>query len=103
MRPLFLKHEQDVRARRKHHDAQNESVPRPDRLNRALPKQRYRARKRYTLNSPVIEYASTKFRERFPVVCSDCNSGWMSALTLKIKESFSRTILHGEPFSLDAR
>jgi hypothetical protein len=75
-----------------------------DWLNKALPgKTLYRARKRYTLNSPLIQYDTTNLGEQLPVVCETCNSGWMSALTLKIKTAFSQAMLEGEPFSLGAR
>ena len=74
-----------------------------DWLNRALPKFRYNARKRLGLDSPASEYHATSLKEKFPVVCATCNSGWMSALSLKVKESFSRAILKGEPFSLGVR
>jgi len=74
-----------------------------DWLNRALPRRRYKATKRFTIDSPVIEYATYHLNEKLPVVCEKCNSGWMSALTLRTKDSFSRAMLEGEPFSLDAR
>lgn len=72
-------------------------------LNKALPKLRYRARKRYTLNSPVIEYDTCSLNEQIPVVCAPCNSGWMSVLTNKVKKHFGPAILDGKPFSLGAR
>jgi hypothetical protein len=72
-------------------------------INKALPKTRYRARKRYTLNSPLIEYDTTSLSEKLPVVCEECNSGWMSALTGRVKAIFSKAILEGEPFSLGPR
>lgn len=72
-------------------------------LNKKLPKTRYRARKQYTLDSPLIEYDANSLDEKLPVVCGACNSGWMSVLTLKVKERFGRAMLDGEPFSLGAR
>src|ERR1700719_4217447 len=72
-------------------------------LNKALPKTRYRARKQYTLDSPLIEYETDKLDEKLPVVCTACNTGWMSVLTMKVKDGFGRAILDGEPFSLRAR
>jgi hypothetical protein len=72
-------------------------------LNKALPETRYRARKRYSLDSPLIEYDTDSLNEKLPVVCTECNSGWMSALSLKVKDRFSRAMLNGEPFSLGAR
>src|SRR5215472_137665 len=72
-------------------------------INKALPKTRYRARKRYTLNSPLIEYDTCSLSEQIPVVCTPCNSGWMSAITAKVKDNFAPAILNGEPFSLGAR
>jgi hypothetical protein len=74
-----------------------------DWLNKELPKGRYRATKRYTIDSPVIKYAATSLSEKLPVVCVQCNSGRMSALTNKIKQTFSRAMLKGEPFSLGVR
>jgi hypothetical protein len=71
--------------------------------NKALPKTRYRARKRYSLNSPLIEYATSSLNEQVPVVCTECNSGWMSVLTNKVREYFGPAILNGEPFVLGAR
>jgi hypothetical protein len=72
-------------------------------LNRALPETRYHARKQYTINSPVIQYDTDSLNEKLPVVCSKCNHGWMSVLSLKVKDRFGRTMLDGEPFSLGAR
>jgi hypothetical protein len=72
-------------------------------LNKELPETRYKARKRYTLDSPVIEYDTDSLSEKLPVVCSACNNGWMSALSQKVKDSFGRTMLEGEPFSLGTR
>jgi hypothetical protein len=40
-------------------------------------------------------------KEKLKVVCGDCNSGWMSALTEKMKKRFAGAILDGSPFSLD--
>jgi hypothetical protein len=75
-----------------------------DWINKALPKKTlYRARKRYTLGSPLIEYDTASLSEKIPAVCEKCNSGWMSALTLKVKTVFSQAILEGDPFSLGAR
>ncbi len=74
-----------------------------DWLNKELPKGRYHATKRYTIDSPVIKYSATSISEKLPVVCVKCNSGWMSALTNKVKKTFSRAMLKGEPFSLDVR
>jgi len=73
-----------------------------DWLNKAQPKKKslYRARKRYAIDSPVIQYDTTTFGEQLPVVCEKCNSGWMSALTNQTKQAFSRAMLDGEPFTL---
>jgi hypothetical protein len=72
-------------------------------INKALPETRYRARKRYSLDSPLIEYDTDSLNERLPVVCTGCNNGWMSALSLRVKNCFGRAMLDGEPFSLGAR
>lgn len=74
-----------------------------DWINKSLPETRYRARKRYSLDSPLIEYDTDSLNEKLPVVCAGCNNGWMSALSLKVKDRFSRAMLDGEPFSLGAR
>jgi hypothetical protein len=72
-------------------------------INKALPATRYRARRRYSLNSTIIEFDANSLNEKLPAVCPQCNSGWMSALSLKVKDRFGRSILEGEPFSLGAR
>jgi hypothetical protein len=72
-------------------------------INEALPETRYRARKRYTLDSRLIEYDTDSLNEKLPVVCVRCNNGWMSVLSLKVKDRFSRAMLDAEPFSLGAR
>lgn len=75
-----------------------------DWIDRAQPKKSlYRARKRYAIDSPTIEYDTASIGEQLPVVCVECNSGWMSVLTNRIKQTFSRAILDGEPFMLDLR
>jgi hypothetical protein len=72
-------------------------------INKALPETRYRARKQYSLDSPLIEYDADSLNEKLPVVCAGCNNGWMSALSLKVKDRFGRAMLDDEPFSLGAR
>jgi|ERR1700733_1799591 len=72
-------------------------------LNKVLPPAIYRARIRYELDSPPIEFDTDSLNEKLPVVCERCNSGWMSVLSLKVKDRFSRTMLEGEPFSLGPR
>jgi len=72
-------------------------------LNKLLPETRYRARIRYELDSPLIQYDTDSLNEKLPVVCMDCNNGWMSTLSLKVKDRFSRAMLDAEPFSLGAR
>lgn len=74
-----------------------------DWINKDLPKTRYRARKQYSLGSPLMEYDTDRLNEKLPVVCNGCNNGWMSVLSLRVKERFSRAMLDGEPFSLGAR
>jgi len=75
-----------------------------DWLNKVQPKKAlFRARKRYTIDSPTIQYATASFAEKLPVVCEKCNSGWMSVLTNKTKQAFSQAILEGEPFTLELR
>jgi hypothetical protein len=72
-------------------------------LNKALPKLHYRTLKIYSLDSPPIVGEADSLNAKFPVVCVDCNNGWMSVLSLKVKERFSRAMLDGEPFSLGPR
>jgi hypothetical protein len=69
-------------------------------LNKALPKTTYRARKQYSLDSPVIQYDTDSLNEKLPVICAACNNGWMSVLSLKVKDRFGQAMLEGEPFSL---
>jgi hypothetical protein len=72
-------------------------------LNKELPKTRYRARKRLSLESALIQYDTCRLDEKLPVVCERCNCGWMSALTREVKDRFSMAMLNGEPFSLGDR
>jgi hypothetical protein len=72
-------------------------------INKELPPVLYISRKRYTKDSPTIESTTDSVSEKLPVVCSPCNNGWMSTLSLKVKDRFSRAMLNGEPFSLGAR
>jgi len=77
-----------------------------DWLNKAMrktAKSRFNARIRYSLKSPEISFKTMEFNAQLPVVCSKCNSGWMSALSRKVKERFEGAMLQGQPFSLDAR
>lgn len=78
-----------------------------DWLNEELPKKtRFNAKKRLSLDFSPIQFVSSGLNEKVPAVCGECNAGWMSALTAKVKERFSATILEGAPFSLageDAR
>jgi len=49
-----------------------------DWIDRAQPKKSlYRARKRYAIDSPTIEYDTASIGEQLPVVCVQCDSGWM--------------------------
>jgi hypothetical protein len=72
-------------------------------INKALPKTLYIAHKRYSLDSPIIQYDADSLNEQLPVVCTACNNGWMSALSLKAKDLFARAMLDGEPFTVRAR
>jgi hypothetical protein len=74
-----------------------------DWINKALPPVLYLSRTRYTKDSPTIESTTTSLSDKLPVVCAACNNGWMSVLSLKVKDRFSRAMLDGEPFSLGAR
>jgi len=74
-----------------------------DWLNKALPKAKYRARRQYSIDSPVIEFDTDSLREKLPVVCAECNSGWMSVLTERVRLVFGRAMIDGEPFSLGPR
>jgi hypothetical protein len=75
-----------------------------DWLNEALPKKtRFHAKKRLSIDSPPIEFVQVGLQEQVPFVCAECNSGWMSDLTAKVKQRFSPAILDGTPFSVDAR
>jgi hypothetical protein len=74
-----------------------------DWLNKALPKTTYRARRQNSLDTPAVEFDTDSLNEKLPVVCRECNNGWMSDLSGRTKDVFSRTMLHGEPFSLGAK
>jgi|SRR6185437_3789379 len=75
-----------------------------DWLNDELPKKtRFNAKKRLSIHADPIEFVQVGLREQIPSVCTECNGGWMSALTARMKDRFSGPILKGEPFSLDAR
>src|SRR5215469_4999081 len=73
-----------------------------DWINKALPKTTYRARRR-SQDSPLVEYDTDSQNLKLPVVCADCNHGWMSILSSQVKERFGRAMLDGEPFSLGAK
>jgi len=72
-------------------------------LNKALPQTRYRARRQDSLGSVLVQYDTDSLNLKVPTVCDDCNHGWMSVLSLKVKNRFGRAILDGEPFSLGPR
>ena len=72
-------------------------------VNKALPNTRYYALRIDSLNSPVVRYKTNSLNEKIPTVCKQCNNGWMSLLSLKVKERFGRAMLNGEPFSLGPR
>jgi hypothetical protein len=69
-------------------------------INEEIPKTRFNAKKRLSLDSRPIQFVSNGLNEKLPAVCSECNSGWMSAVTAQVKDRFSGAMLHGEPFSL---
>lgn len=71
-----------------------------DWLNKALPTQRFRVRKQTSLNGPLREYDARNIDERIPVVCTDCNSGWMSEITHRMKQTFCDAIVKGASISL---
>lgn len=72
-------------------------------LNKELPDTTYRARKQSSLDAPPIEYETHSLNEKLPTVCTSCNNAWMGDLTAKTKSVFKRSMLHGEPFSLNLR
>jgi len=72
-------------------------------INKALPKLRYRAIKVDSLDVPPVLFDADRLNEKLPVVCKECNNGWMSVLSLKVKDRFGRAMLDGEPFSLGPR
>ncbi len=75
-----------------------------DWLNKELPKKtRFNAKRLRSIDSPSIEFVQVGLKEKIPSVCVECNGGWMSALTGRVKERFSPSILEGAPFSLDAK
>jgi hypothetical protein len=75
-----------------------------DWINRELPrKMRFNARRKLSLHSPPIEFVQVGLKEKVSSVCDECNHGWMSDLTAKIKDNFRDTIIGAAPFSLDAK
>jgi hypothetical protein len=75
-----------------------------DWLNKELPKKtRFNAKRLRSIDSPSIEFVQVGLKEKIPSVCAGCNGGWMSALTARVKERFSASILEGTPFLLDAK
>jgi hypothetical protein len=75
-----------------------------DWINKELPKKtRFNVKKRLSLGSKPIQYVSSGLNEQIPSVCEKCNSGWMSALTAKMKERFAGSLLKAKPFSLGPR
>lgn len=68
-----------------------------------MPQRRYSAKKRMSLGSPLIRYPVKGLNEKLPSVCGECNHGWMSELTGRMKERFSASILRGAHFSLSPR
>lgn len=73
-------------------------------INRELPKKmKFNASRRLSLHSQPIEFVQAGLKEKVPSVCDECNHGWMSNLTAKIKDDFRDTIIDAAPFSLDAR
>lgn len=71
-------------------------------LNEKLPrKTRFHAKKQLSINSPSIEFGQVGLKEQVPAVCQKCNERWMSALTGRVKQRFSASILDGAPFTLD--
>ena len=71
-----------------------------DWLNRALPKTKYRVRQRTSMLGPFREYETRVLKEKLPVVCDKCNSGWMSTITNQTKQTFSDSIINGAPMLL---
>ena len=73
-----------------------------DWINEELPKKtRFDASKRLPGEEKPVKFVKVGLREKLPVVCADCNNGWMCALTGKVKNSFSQSILNATPFSLN--
>ena len=71
-----------------------------DWLNRALPTKKFRVRQRRSTIEPFREYDAVVLKEKLAVVCEKCNHNWMSAVTHRVKRSFSDLITKGTPTSL---
>jgi hypothetical protein len=75
-----------------------------DWINKRLPKKtKFNSSKRLAIGSDPIKFVSSGLNEKIPVVCTPCNSGWMSEITSQIRQRFSETILSQEPTSLAAK
>lgn len=64
-----------------------------DWLNNVLPTQRFRVRKQL-VNGKLLEYDAVRVEETVEAVCGDCNSGWMSEISHRIKQTFSDVIVN---------
>jgi hypothetical protein len=75
-----------------------------DWINKELPKRtRFNAKRLLYTGSQSHEFVQVGLQEKIPAVCEECNHGWMSGITGKVKMRFSASILEGAPTSLDAK
>ncbi len=73
-------------------------------INDELPKRtRFSAKRLLYIESESHEFVQVGLKEQIPSVCEECNHGWMSALTGRVKKRFSASILDGAPTSIDAK
>jgi hypothetical protein len=70
-----------------------------DWLNRVVSTKRYKARYG-TLKKETIEWDTNALNHKLPVVCSTCNSTWMSRLGEELKLGFASSILDGSRLSI---
>lgn len=73
-----------------------------DWLNRELPTKRFRVRQRWSRDQPFRQYDAATLKEKLEVVCANCNHGWMSNLTDRVKRAYSEQIINGTPLTLAA-
>lgn len=71
-----------------------------DWLNRRLPTKKYAIQTRLSPKDPFRLFAKNMLNLKLPVVCGECNSTWMSAITNDVSKSFADAIIDGAALSI---